>query len=241
MSIATLVDRIAGRQRERQAVRLADFRDVVVQIADGKEPDPDFVAEALRDADKSVDDLRKAVELLQRRRELRKQWDGVPGLADQRQEVERQIAKADRELETAESKHYAIVNPLYVELQRLKEAEQEGEKARRELLDTCTDQILLDKRADVQLRLSKRSEEADNERKRIANWRDWAKSECAAAERQKMIIDGDGDAQVKVHLGRAKEHERKAAKQESLLANANKVVTELEREEAKIREQMLVP
>lgn len=241
MPIATLIERIAGKQRERRAVRLADFRDVVVQIADGKESDADFVAEALRDADKTVDDLQKAVELLQHRRELRKQWDGVPGLTPQRQKVERQIVQADREQETAESKHYTTVNPLYAELQRLKEAEQEGEKAKRELLATCTDQNLLDKLADVQLRLSKRREEADNERKRIANWRDWAKSECAAAKRQKMIIDGDGDAQVKVHLGRAKEHERKVVEREGMLAKTNKIVSDLEREEASIREQMLVP
>jgi hypothetical protein len=124
---------------------------------------------------------------------------------------------------------------------QLKEATQEGENAKRELLATCTDQNLLDKLADIQLRLSKKREEADNERKRIANWRDWAKSECAAAERQKMIIDGDGDAQVKVHLARAKEHDRKAAERESLLTKANKIVNDLEREETAIREQMLVP
>lgn len=42
MSIATLIERIVGKQRERQA---ADFRDVVVWVADGKEPDPDFVSQ----------------------------------------------------------------------------------------------------------------------------------------------------------------------------------------------------
>ena len=241
MAISTLIERIAGKQRERKAVRLADFRDVVVQIADGKDPDADFVAEALRDADKSVEDLQKAVELLQRRRELRKKWDGVPSQTAQRQEVERQIAKADRELEAAETKHYDTVNPLYAELQRLKEAEHEGEKAKRELWATCTDQSLLDKLADVRLRLSKKREEADDQGKRIANWRDWARSECAAAERQKMIVDGDGDVQVKVHLARAKEHKRKAAEREAQLRKTNKIVTEMEREEAAIHEQMLVP
>jgi hypothetical protein len=241
MSIATLMERIVGKQRARQAAKSADFYDLVVQIADGKEPDADLVAETLRDTDKSFDDLQKAVELLQRRRQLRKQWNGVADLAAQRRQLERQVADADRELEAAEQKHYDTVQPLYGESQQLKEAEQEGEKAKRELLDTCTDQCLLDKLADVQLRLSRKREETDNERKRIANWHDWAKSERAAAEQQKMIIDGDGDARVKMHLARAKEHERKAAEQESLLAKANKVVAELEREEAAIRERMLVP
>lgn len=241
MSIANLMERIAGKQRARNEAKSANFHDLVVQIADGKEPDADVVTETLRDTDKSFDDLQKAVELLQRRRQLQKQWNGVPGLTAQRQKIERQISQADRELEAAENQHYATVNPLYAQLDQLKEATQEGEKAKQELLDTCTDQGLLDKLADVQLRLSRKREEADNERKRIANWHDWAKSERAAAEQQKMIIDGDGDAQVKVHLGRAKEHDRKAAEQEALLVRANKIVAELERQEAAIREEMLVP
>ena len=43
MSIATLVERIVGKQHEWQAAKSADFRDVVAQIADGKEPDPDLI------------------------------------------------------------------------------------------------------------------------------------------------------------------------------------------------------
>lgn len=106
---------------------------------------------------------------------------------------------------------------------------------------TCTDQSLLDKLADVQLRLSKRREETSDLRTRISNLREWAKSERAEAEHQKMIIDGDGDAQVKVHLGRAKEHDRKVAEREAMLTKVNKIVSELEREEVAIRDQMLVP
>ena len=109
------------------------------------------------------------------------------------------------------------------------------------MLATCTDQNLLDKLADLQLRLSKRREEASDLRTRISNLRSWAESERAEAEQQKMIIDGDGDAQVKVHLARAKEHGRKADERESLLVKANKIVSDLEREEVAIREQMLVP
>jgi hypothetical protein len=95
--------------------------------------------------------------------------------------------------------------------------------------------------ADAKMRLSKRHEEADDQRQEIANLRAWAKSERAAAQQQKMIIDGDGDAQVKVHLARAKEHDRKAAEREASLVKTNKIVAELEREEAAIREQTLVP
>ena len=236
MTITTVIDRIVGKQRERQET---DFCDVVVQIADGNEPDADLVAQSLRDAGKSLDDLQKAVELLQQRRELQKKWDAVPGLMAQRQQLQQQIAKANRELEAAERKHYAIVNPIISELDQLKEATYEGEKAKQELWDTCTDLALLDKLADVQLRLSKRRQEASDLRSRIENLRDWAKHDRAEAERKKMIVDADH--QVEEHLDRAKEHENRAAELEAMLTKTKKIVSNLECEEAAVREQMLVP
>ena len=77
--------------------------------------------------------------------------------------------KADRELETAESKHYATVTSYHAELERLKEAEQRRRKSQVGVVGDMPDQILLDKLADVQLRLSKQREEADDLRTRIAN------------------------------------------------------------------------
>ena len=236
MAIANMIDRIVGKQRERQA---ADFRDVVTQIADGNEPDADLVAQSLRDAGKSLDDLQKAVELLQRRREMRKKWDAVPGLMAQRQKLQQQIDKANRELEAAERKHYAIVNPIISELDQLKEATYEGEKAKQELWATCTAPTLLDNMADVQMRLEKRRQEASDLRSQIDNLRDWAKHDRAQAASQKMIIDGD--RQVEAYLDRAKEHESKAAEYQATLTKTNKIVSNLEREESAIREQMLVP
>ena len=240
MSIATLIERIAGRQRERQEAKLASFRDVVVQIADGKEPDPDFVTEASA-TPTSLSTICKRPSIYCSNAANCASSGMASRTLRRGRGLERRVADAHRELEAAEQKHYDTVQPLYCELQRLKETEQEGEKAKRELLAICTDQSLLDKLADVQLRLSKKREERDDQRARIANLREWAKSERAAAEQQKMIVDGDGDAQVKVHLARAKEHVRRAAEWESLLVKANKVVAELERDEAAIREQMLMP
>lgn len=78
MGIATLIEKVVGKQQER---RVADFRDLVVQIAGGHEPEAECVAEVLRDAEKSLDDLQKSVELLGRRRELRRQYDRLPELA----------------------------------------------------------------------------------------------------------------------------------------------------------------
>ena len=225
-----------GKQRERQ---VSDFRDIVVEIADGKEPDGDIIAQVLFENGKSLEDLQKAAELLQRRRELHKKWDAVPGLMAQREKLQQQIAEANRKLEAAERKHYAIVNPIISDLDQLKEATCEGEKAQRELWNTCTDPTLLDNLADVEMRLSKRRQEASDLRSRIENLRDWAKHDRAEAERKKMIVDADH--QVEEHLDRAKEHENRAAELEAMLTKTKKIVSNLECEEAAAREQMLVP
>ena len=61
MSLSTLIDSILGKQKKRQEARLTDFRDVVVRIADGHEPDVEHVDAILHDAGKSLDDLRQAL------------------------------------------------------------------------------------------------------------------------------------------------------------------------------------
>ncbi len=237
----SLVERIVGKQREWQAARSADFRDIVVQIADGEEPDDDLIGETMAKAGKSIDDLHKAVELLKRRRELREKWDSISELTARSQELQRQIEDANRELKAAEDKHEATVYPLDFDLQQLREATQEGEKAKVELWQTCTDPVLLDKLSDAQLRLTKRREEVSELQKRVECFRGLAASDRADALRHEKIIDGNGDAQVKMYLARAKGHDREAGEQDALLTKAKKIVAGLEREEAAIREQMLVP
>lgn len=51
----------------------------------------------------------------------------------------------------------------------------------------------------------------------------------------------DADHLVEMCLARAKEHDRKAAEHEATLTITNKIISNLEREEIAIREQMLVP
>jgi hypothetical protein len=58
------------------------------------------------------------------------------------------------------------------------------------------------------------------------------------------VSGGDGDALPRPpeeYLNRAKDRERQAAEEEATLAKIKKVVANLQREEASIRNQMLVP
>jgi hypothetical protein len=96
--MSTILERVLGTHHERQVV---NFRELVVQIADGVEPDPELVARVLYDSQKSRDDLRESVELPERRRWLRQQYDRLPELATEYAETKQQIASVNEVLEAA--------------------------------------------------------------------------------------------------------------------------------------------
>jgi chromosome segregation ATPase len=124
-------------------------------------------------------------------------------------------------------------------LDQLRAATQEGENAKRELWDTCTEPALLAKLADVRGRLTNADKESSSLQTSINNLKSWAKNDRERAEQQKRILGGDQTPED--YLNRAKDRERQAAEEESKLAKIKKVVADLQREEASIRNQMLVP
>jgi hypothetical protein len=67
MSLTSLFEKIAGKQKQRAKARVNDFRALVRSIGTGQEPDADQVERVLSDAGRSLDDLRDAVERYQPR------------------------------------------------------------------------------------------------------------------------------------------------------------------------------
>jgi hypothetical protein len=103
MNLTTLLDKIAGRQEERQQAREADFRQLVVEITDGQEPDADEIEHVLDFSEKTLDDLREEVGLLQHRRNLKSMADRASEFEKERVRIEtearnyRHTAKNERE------------------------------------------------------------------------------------------------------------------------------------------------
>lgn len=179
MNLTSLMDKVIGRQRERQQSRHEAYRTLVAQLADGKEPDAEQVDELLGALGKSLDDLKADVERLEQRREWKAQLDALPKLADEQKRLGKQVAAADRELEAAESKHTEITAPLYGRLDQIKQAMSQAEDARRRLWDTCSDPAIMAElnevtttRADVSTRRAKLAADARQQR-------EWANSDRA--------------------------------------------------------------
>jgi len=239
MSLTIVIDSILGKQKKRQEARLTDFRDVVVRIADGHEPDVDRVDAILHDAGKSLDDLRQAVEQLQNRRQLRDQWNLLPALNAERKEIEAKIAAANKALDAADAHHTEVTVPLHARLQEIRDASWAAESAKNELWQTCQDPVLTASLAEAQKALAAARQDAATLRAQIDNWKSQVRSDRAAAERARATIHGE--RQVEEALDLAKQHERKVGECEAQLAKAEKTVAGLERQEAAIREQMLSP
>lgn len=179
MTVTTLWERIAGKQLQRRQQRIDGYRELVAKIAAGQEPDAEQVETTLANAGKSLDDLRQAVELDQKRTTLKSMVASMPKLEAERQEVQQQISKADDDLAEAEQRHNDVTAPLYAQLQQLKEALSDAETAKRELFRTSDN---------PQLRrlLDENSAEAEKLHRRQADLR-------------RQAADLDNQAQIALH------------------------------------------
>jgi hypothetical protein len=231
MNLSDLFARIRGKKREFQM----DFHALVRLVAADKAPEPDVIARALQDAGKTVEDLQKAVELLQRRHQWRQAIAQAESLEAERPGIQQQIAAANRELEQANERHDEIVGPLDGKLYRIIQAGRDADEARRQLRDTCTNLELLDAMADVNSErdaLVKRRHELDRERDELKRRGQAALEESAYArsEAEAQALHNQGQNQ----LARAKQYEPE------LTRLAKKLAT-LEQREQEISQKMLEP
>lgn len=233
MNLATLMDKVIGRQRERQQSRHESYRTLVAQLADGQEPDADNVDELLGALGKSLDDLKADVERLEKRRQWKAQIDQLPKLADEQQRLGRQVSAADRALEEAELKHTEVTAPLYGRLDQIKQAQSAAEDARRRLWDTCADPAIVAElkevvtaRADVSGRRTKLA--AD-----VRQQREWARADRAE------VPHATSETQIVELRQRAARRDARAAELEAELTKLVGEEADLERRETTLRVRSL--
>jgi TATA-binding protein-associated factor Taf7 len=142
MNVTQLIEKIAGRQKERQQQKVQSYRDLVRQIASGKEPNPESVEATLEAAGKSLDDLQKAVKLYEQRMTWKAQVAMQQSLEKEQQRLQKEVAAADKALEDAESLHNEVTAPLYGELHQIKEGLSDASRARQLLFDSCDNEEL---------------------------------------------------------------------------------------------------
>ena len=105
MSVTATLETVAQHASERQKEAQQRYRDLVVSLADGNEPDADICHVVVDEANKTVDQLQSDVQRLVERREMRSQLDSIPDLEAKRAENERTIEQAAAELKAAKAKY----------------------------------------------------------------------------------------------------------------------------------------
>lgn len=230
MHLSALIEKIAGKQKEF----MADFDELVCLVADGKQFDPEVIARALQDAGKTVDDLQRAVGLIQQRRGWRKTMEKMQGLDQERAAIRRQIDEADRALADAEQRHENTTHPLYSKLEQIKQVESDGEEAKRKLQETCADGEVLRKLAHVSTEKNALVYRRVELRDRSFELRRAGQADLA---RDSHIITTDNTG-----LRERGEQRLAAAKEcEKEVAILEKEIAKLEQQERAIQERMLVP
>jgi len=137
MNFSTLIEKVADKQKQREQARVNDFRSLVAAIAAGQEPDADRVDAVLQEAGKSLDDLRAAVEQLQKRKAMKAQLDTMPNLEAERADLETKIGKATEILNASEANYAEMVNPLRWRVEVIKGDLQEMWSLPRQLVESC--------------------------------------------------------------------------------------------------------
>lgn len=232
MSVLSILDRITGRQRERERASLSEFDALVKQICDGKQPSEDAVDAALRIAGKSLEDLAAAVERLNRRRTWAATIAKSVGVDTALAALNDRQAKADKALEEATLQHAREVNPIIAERQKLAALESAAMDARRELQATANPDLKTKVKAIAEKR---EALTADLNAERAARERALV---CEQTERGRSAEGGDHATE---YAERAEGHKASAANHAEAIARIEGEIAKLDAEEKRVRELMLAP
>lgn len=132
--LMTKVSQLAGA---REAERAARYRELVLEVADGGEPDPNATVDILEAAGKTPSDLQSDLRTIQNRRRLAADVEAGKVAANERLIIPQQIEEANAVLAAAQQTHRATVGPLQAELQRLLTVEAAGRTAGTDLEKTA--------------------------------------------------------------------------------------------------------
>lgn len=235
MSLTTLFEKIAGKQKQREQSRINDFRGLVRAIVAGQEPDADRVDAVLLDAGKSLDDLKAAVELFQRRMAMKAELDAVPKLEAEKNEIAKKIGMARETLDAAEKKYDETANPLRWRLDEINQAIQQTWSLPQQLVETCPYPELVERAQQIERAKSEAHAEATSLRRQIEE------HHAAIREYERLVEKSSHKPHQDEYRDRAKHRSRLLAEAQSNLMQLLKRIEEFVQQEAAIRTEMLLP
>lgn len=231
MSLSSLMEKISGRQKERQQQKVQSYRDLVKQIASGKEPDPVSVEATLEAAGKSLDDLQQAVKRYEQRMTWKAQAVMQAALEKEQQRLQKEVAAADKVLEDAETLHNEVTAPLYGELHQIKEGLSDASKARQLLFDSCDNEELRTQLRELSQESQRLMGENGDLQSRIAYVATRAQNKSFEIDREtNPVTRKSREEQVKSLLKEAEEFRQKIRANDRTRADLTKRSEQIEQE-----------
>ncbi|MBM3984030.1 MAG: hypothetical protein FJ304_27945 [Planctomycetes bacterium] len=235
MSLSAMFEKIAGRQRQREQTRVNDFRSLVRAIAAGQEPNAEHVDGVLTVSGKTLDDLKQAVELYQKRKEMKAQLDAVPALDAEEAEITKRISKAREVFEVAEKKFHEVVDPLRWRREQIAADRIEAMRLPQQLVATCPYPELVERLK----KAGREFTEAHADRTRLEHELGELKK---SVEGLREYAENASFREVRTdYLQRSEFVAKRAAEKEKQLAEVNQRIERLEKEQEAIRQEMLMP
>jgi valyl-tRNA synthetase len=133
---------IEKKQATRDLEIQEAYRELVRAMANGTEPEVETIEETLREAGRTVTQLREDVERQVYRQGLRELAAELPATRTEMNKLEEEIRKADHTLRQAHLAHQAAVLPIVSQLSVLRSKEVEIMRVESNLVQSCGDQAM---------------------------------------------------------------------------------------------------
>lgn len=235
MSLTSLLDLITNRQASRKRSKWSDYRSLVAAICDGKEPSADVVAQTLADNERTLDELRHDVLLLERRRKLRAEMDAAPPLESEDRKLAKQIDRAETERKQLVDEREAAMAPMYQRRHEIKEIRKRASEAQRDLRSTCEDRELLEEYEATRAEYHEAQAECERLEQEIRQQRRWAE-----IDREKAEMAGV-KAEANRYNRQADDYEANVARFQEQLEPLSEHAADLHATLAEIESRFLVP
>ena len=141
--ITEFLERLTKRKTEVERTAATSWQTLVCRVADEQQADPDAVLAELDRLNKTPDDLKVAVELLNKRREWVKLVVAGTLAEAEHPKIVKTIEAEVATFAAAEEKHEQRLRPMHGQERSAVQAMSEGSRAKTELLRTATDPVAL--------------------------------------------------------------------------------------------------
>jgi len=129
-----MIDELLQQLEQRKTQRQNDYWLAVRKLAQGEKVTPAEIERLLDDVSKTLDELRRDVELIQERRRLREIIDSGVGLEQERTKLREQLATKAAEFEKLQETYRAEIRELESRVAEISNRLSEIAKARQELI-----------------------------------------------------------------------------------------------------------